>query len=151
LSDKPLQDFNRFSSEKLRISDASVQYSTSQAEILALDHVTFEVDFGDTVGIAGESGCGKSTLAWTIMRGLPENARLLDGRILLGSVDIYAIQEREMNSKIRWKEIAMIPQSAMNTFDPVFTIQDQLVETIRIHSDVRRRRQSVGQRNCSSS
>lgn len=122
------------STNGLRIKDLSLEYQTSKGPLLALNNVSLSISQGDTIGIAGESGCGKSTLAWSIMRALPENSRITSGNVSLGDIDIYSMGEAAFDKNIRWKRIATVPQAAMNVFDPVYTIEEQIIETIRVHT-----------------
>ena len=118
----------------LTIAGLSLEYQTSKGSLLALNEVSLSISQGDTIGIVGESGCGKSTLAWAIMRALPENSKITHGSVKLGTADIYAMRESDVDTSIRWKRIAIVPQAAMNVFDPVYTIEDQIIETIKVHT-----------------
>jgi peptide/nickel transport system ATP-binding protein len=97
--------------------------------------VSFILEAGQTFGLVGESGCGKSTLARSIIRVLPPNSEIVGGQILFRGKDLLPLREREMR-KIRWKEICLIFQSALNSLDPVYTVEDQIVEAIRTHERV---------------
>jgi peptide/nickel transport system ATP-binding protein len=100
--------------------------------IRALDGINFEVDDDDALALIGESGCGKSTLAHTIMKLLPDYARIESGQVLLNGRDLMALGEVEYR-KIRYKEIAIIFQGAMNMLNPVIRVEDQIAEVIIIH------------------
>ena len=87
---------------------------------------------GESIGIAGESACGKSTLGLSIVRMLLGGKA--NGRIILDDVEILGISESEFTDKFRWKKISMIFQGAMNSLDPVFTINEQFVEVLKQHN-----------------
>jgi peptide/nickel transport system ATP-binding protein len=85
------------------------------------------------MGIAGESACGKSTLGSALMRNLQPPGRIVSGSVLLEGTDIVRLEDAQFDRRIRWKKIAMVFQGAMNTLDPVFTVQDQMEEILRSH------------------
>jgi len=118
----------------LEIENLRVAYPTSEGEAVAVDRVSLHIDEGENLGLVGESGCGKSTIAKAILGILQEGARVqgsirYDGRELLG------LSSSELR-RIRWRDIALIPQNAMNGFDPVYTIEKQLDEAIAAHASM---------------
>lgn len=115
------------------ITDLRTYYRTREGDIHAVDGVSLELDHKETLGLVGESGCGKTTLAKSIIRLLPRNGEIVDGRIELNDVDITALSDEQLRRQIRWTEISMIPQNAMNGFDPVKTVGKQIVNVIRRH------------------
>lgn len=116
----------------LDVKDLTVRYSTSAGQVHAVEAASFSLADGESVGIAGESACGKSTLGLSIIRML-RGGRVVSGTISLGSEEILAIPEQEFDARIRWKEISMVFQGAMNSLDPVFTIGEQFVEVLERH------------------
>jgi len=113
----------------LSIQDLRVQYRTDRGVARAVDGASFDVPKGAVVGLVGESGCGKTTAVRAIMRVMPGNARIVGGRILFDGVDLVGLGERDMAAR-RWREISYIPQSAMNSLDPVYRVGTQLVEVL---------------------
>ncbi len=104
--------------------------------VRAVDNVSFDLNKSEGLGIVGESGSGKSSLAHTIMRILPYNARILDGKILLDGVNILDLDEKRFRREVRWKKISLIPQGAMNSLNPVYKISEQIIETIMTHDNI---------------
>jgi oligopeptide/dipeptide ABC transporter ATP-binding protein len=121
----------------LQVKDLKIYYRTLQGYSKAVDGVSFEINEGEYLGLVGESGCGKSTIAKAILRILPQNGEIKDGRILYQGRDLVTMGTSELN-KIRWKEISMIPQSAMHSLDPVYRIEDQILEAIEAHENTTR-------------
>jgi len=117
----------------LSVNDLSVQYQSQGKKVQAVDHVTFSFDKSESLGIAGESGCGKSTLGLAIMKTLQENASV-SGQILFDGKLILEISDSEFTKDIRWKQISMMFQGAMNSLDPVFTIKKQFEEILKKHN-----------------
>jgi peptide/nickel transport system ATP-binding protein len=122
----------------LELDRLSVRYQRgSTATLQAVSNVSLSLDRGDVLGIVGESGSGKSTLARAILRLLPRNT-LLSGEVRLGGRDLLSCSEREIR-RIRWAQVSMVFQDAMNALNPVLRVRDQLIETIRQHEDVPKR------------
>ena len=116
----------------IEISDLSVNYKTSDKTVHALENVEFELEDGESIGIAGESACGKSTLGLTIIRML-QGGKVSSGKILFNGDSILDMPESKFDGGIRWKEISMVFQGAMNSLDPVFTIKQQFDELLKQH------------------
>ena len=104
----------------------------------AVDKVSFSLDAGGTLGIVGESGSGKTTLALSLLRLLPTAARIVGGAIRFEGDDLLTKSDVEMR-RIRGKRMAMILQDPMASLDPLFTVGDQVAETLRAHENVTRR------------
>jgi peptide/nickel transport system ATP-binding protein len=121
------------------IKDLKVYYRIGQDFLKAVDGVSFQIEEGEYLGLVGESGCGKSTIAKAILRILPKNGEIVSGEIFYKGHDLLSTSEREMK-KVQWKEISLIPQNAMNSFDPVYCIEDQLMESIKAHEKMPRSR-----------
>ena len=102
-------------------------------DALVLDDVSFAISPGETLGLVGESGCGKSVTALSIMRLLPDPpARVVGGRIAFGGVDLLGLGDAALRA-IRGDRIAMIFQEPMTSLNPVFTIGDQIGESLIVH------------------
>lgn len=122
----------------LKVEDVTVQYRTDEGNLTAVSDVSFTLSAGEYLGIVGESGCGKSTLAKAIYGGLSGNGRIASGRVRYKGEEIQDYPERRLNEEIRWKEIAIIPQSSMNNLDPLETIANQAVTLANTHTDLTR-------------
>jgi peptide/nickel transport system ATP-binding protein len=118
----------------VRIESLSVGYDARDRHAVILDGINLEVSKGSVLGVLGESGSGKSTILRAILKMLPPNARVR-GRILYKDKDLLACNEREL-SEIRGAKISMVYQDPIAAFDPVFTIGDQIAETIIRHRGV---------------
>ena len=116
----------------LEISGLCVDYITGQGGVRAIDNLTLSVCRGEILGIAGESGSGKTTLAKAIMRILPPPAVIAKGKVLYEGRDICAMDEPELRA-LRWKDIAMVFQSAMDALNPVIPVGEQIVDTLLAH------------------
>ncbi len=122
----------------LEVRNLKTYYYTLRGVVRAVDDVSFALERGEVLGIAGESGCGKSTLAWTLLGLVPPPGRIAGGRIVLDGIDITKLSENDLRKKVRWKKVSMIFQGAMNALTPVFTIEDQLAEPLIIHKGMRK-------------
>jgi len=116
---------------KLSVKDLNARYSSSKGPVYAVEDVNFDLDDGESIGIAGESACGKSTLGLSIIRMLIGGKS--EGKIIFDDKSILDLSESEFDKNYRWKKISMIFQGAMNSLDPVFTIKDQFVEVLKQH------------------
>ncbi len=116
----------------LTVQNLKVQYRTQGKTVHAVDDITFSLDNGESVGIVGESACGKSTLGLAIMRAV-QGGQIVSGDIKLGGKSIIEISEEQFAKTLRWKEIAMVFQGAMNSLDPVFSVKQQFEEILKTH------------------
>ena len=116
----------------LSISDLSVSYALGERRARAVDGLSLTLEAGQRLGIVGESGSGKSTLALALMRLHKPPAIIESGQIVLGSTDILKLDRAALRA-FRWSEIALIPQGAMNSLNPVIRVHAQMADTIRTH------------------
>ncbi len=120
----------------LKVEDLCSVFLTRQGVVKAVDGVSFHVKERETFGIVGESGCGKTVTGLSILRLLPEPAgRIVGGKIILGGINIMELSKKEMRA-FRGKMISMILQDPMTSLNPVYTIGDQIAESIRLHQDI---------------
>ncbi|MCW5749766.1 MAG: ABC transporter ATP-binding protein [Alphaproteobacteria bacterium] len=116
----------------LEVVDLHIRYGTGAGEARAVDGVSFSIEAGEYLGLVGESGCGKSTIAKAVLGILPPNGRVAAGEIRFQGRDIVRLPPAEFR-QMRWRDIALVPQSAMNGFDPVYTVEQQIEEAIVAH------------------
>jgi ABC-type dipeptide/oligopeptide/nickel transport system ATPase component len=126
----------------LEVSDLSVEYRGEKRTTRAVDRVSFTIGPGEAFGLAGESGCGKSTAANAIMRLLRDPAIITGGSILFNGRDVLAMSPNELRS-FRWREVAMVFQSAMNSLNPVMTIGDQIMDIFTTHEGMAKKQARV--------
>ena len=117
---------------ELEVSDLSVHYGTSRGNVHALENIEFRLENGESIGIAGESACGKSTLGLSIMR-MIQGGKIVSGKIVFDGESTLDMASSEFDKNIRWKKISMVFQGAMNSLDPVFTIEHQFDEVLKQH------------------
>ncbi|HEX7103902.1 MAG TPA: ABC transporter ATP-binding protein, partial [Nitrolancea sp.] len=115
----------------LDVRDLRVEYSTRRGTMHAVDGISFTVEKGQHLGLIGESGCGKTTTGRALLRVLPRNGRIGGGQMFFKERDLVKLSEREMRA-LRWREISMVPQSSMDTLDPVYRVGDQLREVLTL-------------------
>lgn len=116
----------------IQIRDLCVDYITDNGDFRAVNSVNFDIGRGEIFGLAGESGCGKSTIAFAINRLHKPPAFISGGQIIFEGKDLLALSDKEINA-IRWSEIAMVFQSAMNSLNPVLTVLEQFSDVLRHH------------------
>ena len=117
----------------LEVSNLTTAFATSRGEITAVEDVSFTLDEGEILGIVGESGSGKSVTALTIMGLLPQPpARIAAGKVRFRGDVLTRLSDTRMQ-RIRGSGIAMVFQEPMTSLNPVFTIGEQVMETIRVH------------------
>ncbi len=116
----------------LTVDGLSMQYETRAGPIRAVDGVSFTVLKGQSLGLVGESGCGKSSIALSLLRLLPETARITGGRILLNGTDIVPLTEEQVR-RLRWNSISLVFQAAMNSLNPVYRVGEQIIEALDEH------------------
>lgn len=120
----------------LEIRNLSVDYGVGREAAHAVDDVTLSLRRGEVLGVAGESGCGKSTLAYAMTRLLRPPARVVGGEVTYRSgdeaIDIFALDDAALR-RMRWDELAIVFQSAMNALNPVFTLRASIHDVLVAH------------------
>jgi len=120
----------------LQVEKLCVDFKTREGSVRVLDNIDLNLTAGESIGIVGESGCGKSMTAFSIMGLVPTPSGIIsNGRILFKETDLLKISEKEMQD-IRGNRISMIFQEPMTALNPVFTVGNQIAESIRRHQQV---------------
>jgi len=113
----------------LEVKDLKASYRTAAGIGTAVDGVSFAVGEGLSLGLIGESGCGKTTVGRAIIRVMPRNMQLDAGQILFKGQNLVDLPEKQMR-ELRWRAISMVPQSSMHSLDPVYRLEDQMLEVL---------------------
>ena len=116
----------------LEVENLSISYRTAQGPLKAVEGVSFALEQGQSLGLVGESGCGKTTIGMALMGLLPNNGYVADGSIRLAGRELTTLDEDQLR-ELRWNEVAMIFQAAMNALNPVQRVANQLAEAITTH------------------
>jgi len=130
------------SDDILKVDDLKVYYETPSGPVKAVDGVSFTLKRGERFGLVGESGSGKSTTALAIMRLIKTPGHIAGGKIWLGDVPLSELSEEEIR-QVRLAEIALVPQGAMNSLNPVMRIKDQILDGVRAHADGKGEREAA--------
>ena len=121
----------------IEIRNLAVEYGVGKGCVRAVDGIDLTIRSGEVVGLAGESGCGKSTVANAILQILRPPARIVGGSVLFRGDDLVR-KSREELRRYRWRNVAMVFQSAMNSLNPVMRVGDQFIDMMRAHEPVSR-------------
>src|SRR5712692_8170747 len=116
----------------LEVQNLTTHYRILRGWVKAVENVSFHLDQGEALGIAGESGSGKSTIALSLLRILPAGGHIRRGKIIFDGTDLVQLPENEMR-KVRSKGISIVFQGAMNAMNPVYKVGDQIGEAIKVH------------------
>ena len=116
----------------LKVENLNMHYETIAGNVSAVRDVSFELKEGESFGLVGESGCGKTSVAMSLLQLQADNAKISSGSIKLNDEELVNKTEKELR-KIRWKGISIVFQGAMNAWNPVVKIGEQIREAIREH------------------
>ena len=122
----------------LEVRDLCVDYVGASGEVRAVDRVSFTIEQGEVLGLAGESGSGKSTIAQAIIRILQPPAVITGGTVRLRGRDVLAMTEPELRA-VRWRDVALVMQSAISALNPVLAVGEQIIDALRAHRPIDRR------------
>jgi len=122
----------------LSVEGLGIAFQSGPATVPVVQDVTFALSAGERVGMVGESGCGKTVTGLALLRLLPPRTARLRGRVVFEGQDLLRLPERDMR-RVRGNRIGMIPQEPMSALDPVFTVGEQIAETLRAHRGLGRR------------
>jgi oligopeptide/dipeptide ABC transporter ATP-binding protein len=117
----------------LDIQDLTVHFRTTKGTVVAVDQLSMHIEAGETVAVVGESGCGKTTTALSILKIIPDPpGRIAGGHILFEGTDLLDLSDTDMRA-VRGRKIAMIFQDPMMSFNPVYTVGEQIAEVLHLH------------------
>ena len=116
----------------LEVKNLNMSYKTLDGEVEAVKNVSFTVKEGESFGIVGESGCGKTSVAMSLLQLQADNGKITNGEIIFDGQNIVDLSETQLR-KIRWNGISIVFQGAMNSWNPVIKIGEQIREAIREH------------------
>ncbi len=122
----------------LEVKDLRTSFFTDAGEVKAVDGVSFELDHGKVLGIVGESGSGKSVTAYSIMQILAPTGKIVGGSVKLDGQELVGADEKTLHG-VRGNRISIIFQDPMTSLNPTYTIEHQLVEAIRLHTNRNRK------------
>jgi len=120
----------------LEVRDLELHYFTRKGVVKAVDKLSFDLRKGETLGVVGESGCGKTTMGTALLNMPTPPGRIVGGQILIGGRDVLKLSEAEVRRRVRWEQISMVFQGAMNCLTPVYTIEKQMKETLQQHREM---------------
>lgn len=119
----------------LNVNDLKTYYYLAEGVVKAVDRVNLKIGYGEALGLVGESGCGKSTLGFSVMRLIRNPGRIVGGEVFFEGEDLLKKSETEMRN-IRGGRIAMIFQNPMSSMNPVYTVENQIAEAIKLHQEI---------------
>ena len=120
----------------LEIKNLKISFNVDKYQLEALHGIDLKLERGEALGLVGESGCGKSITAMSVMNLLPSNSVVNSGKIFYEGKNIFKLSDSELRN-IRGKKIALIPQDPMTSLNPLYTIGEQILEAVLLHSDFR--------------
>ncbi len=124
---------NKNTDKLLQVKDLQVSFFTAEGEVKAVGGISYDLNYGEIMGIVGESGSGKSVSAYTIMGLLQPPAKIIGGSILFEGEDVFSFNKKRMLN-FRGQKASMIFQTPATCLNPVFTIESQLIEALRAHN-----------------
>ena len=116
----------------LKVEELSLFFRATFGVVRAVEGVNFDLPCGTTIAVLGESGCGKTSLARAILRLLPRNVDTYKGRIFLNGKDVMKLSEERFRREVRWKQMSLVSQAAMNSLNPVIKVGQQVAEPLML-------------------
>ena len=130
----------------LEVKNLSMHYDTLDGNVDAVKDISFAVKSGESFGLVGESGCGKTSVAMTLLQLQPDNSVITEGSIKLDGEELIGLSENELR-KVRWDSISIVFQGAMNAWNPVIKIGEQIREAMREHSPENSKQENIDKIN----
>ena len=126
----------------LEVKNLSMHYDTLDGNVDAVKNISFNVKSGESFGLVGESGCGKTSVAMTLLQLQPENSVITEGSIKVDGNELIGLTENELR-KIRWDSISIVFQGAMNAWNPVIKVGEQIREAMREHNPESSKKENI--------
>lgn len=126
----------------LEVKNLSMHYDTLDGNVDAVKNISFNVKSGESFGLVGESGCGKTSVAMTLLQLQPENSVITEGSIKVDGNELIGLSENELR-KIRWDNISIVFQGAMNAWNPVIKVGEQIREAMREHNPESSKKENI--------
>ena len=127
----------------IRVRNLALHFRVRDGVVQAVDDVSFDLQRGRTMVVLGESGCGKTSLSKAIIRLLPNNVQRYSGTVAIGDDDLMSYDDEEFRTSVRWLRMALVPQAAMNSLNPVIRVADQVAEPLIEHGVVGSHREAL--------
>ena len=134
------------SQKLLEVTNLSMHYDTLDGNVDAVKNVSFTVNSGESFGLVGESGCGKTSVAMTLLQLQPDNSVITEGSIKLEGKELIGLSENDLR-KVRWDSISIVFQGAMNAWNPVIKIGEQIREAMREHYPQNSKQENINKIN----
>ena len=134
------------SQKLLEVTNLSMHYDTLDGNVDAVKNVSFTVNSGESFGLVGESGCGKTSVAMTLLQLQPDNSVITKGSIKLEGKELIGLSENDLR-KVRWDSISIVFQGAMNAWNPVIKIGEQIREAMREHYPQNSKQENINKIN----
>ena len=134
------------SQKLLEVTNLSMHYDTLDGNVDAVKNVSFTVNSGESFGLVGESGCGKTSVAMTLLQLQPDNSVITEGSIKLDGKELIGLSENDLR-KVRWDSISIVFQGAMNAWNPVIKIGEQIREAMREHYPQNSKQENINKIN----
>ena len=122
----------------LDIKNLYLYFRTRGGDVQAVDGIDLKLYKNEAIVVLGESGCGKTSLSKAVLRLLPRNISRYEGEVILDGRDVMKLTDEEYRQHVRWTEMSMVPQAAMNSLNPVLKVGDQVAEPMMIHEGVKK-------------
>jgi oligopeptide/dipeptide ABC transporter ATP-binding protein len=119
----------------LEVKDLSVHYFTDRGAVIAANKVNFYLRKGEIMGLVGESGCGKTTVAMAVLQMVQSPGKITHGEIWIDGEELTGLTEAQLR-QLRWRKLALVPQGAMNSLNPVLKIKEQIGDAIKAHERI---------------
>jgi peptide/nickel transport system ATP-binding protein len=122
----------------LHVQDLLLHFRTASGTVQAVDGVDLELEHNEAIVVLGESGCGKTSLAKAILRLLPRNVQAYSGKVYLDGSELMGLSDDEFRRNVRWVQMSLVPQAAMNALNPVLRVGDQVAEPMIVHHSTKK-------------